>query len=84
MKMIPITSSVVSSIGYDSTESVLNVKLTTEEEYSYYNVPQAVFNEFKNAASKGRYYNKYIRKHYSQVKISPIKQPEQLAWGNHP
>lgn len=84
MKMIPVISDVISAIGYDSTDNIMNVKLTTEEEYSYYNVPKMVFNEFTNAVSKGTYYNTFIKKHYSQVKISPIKQPEPLAWGSRP
>lgn len=62
MKMIPVNSKSIHSIGYEN--GILIVKFITGKSYTHENIPQNVFNGLINAASKGRYYNTFIRGKY--------------------
>jgi hypothetical protein len=57
-------SSVVQSIDYELVHSRLTVTFTSGRVYEYYMVPAAVASAFKNALSKGTFFNKRIRDKY--------------------
>ncbi len=63
-------SSVISSIDYENVHSRLTVTFTTGRVYEYYMVPAAVASAFKNAFSKGTFFNKRIRDKYVCREIS--------------
>ena len=63
-------SSVVRSIDYEDAHSRLTVTFTTGRVYQYYMVPAAVASAFKNAFSKGTFFNKRIRDKYVCREIS--------------
>lgn len=63
-------SSVVRAIDYESALSRLTVTFTTGRVYEYYMVPAAVASAFKNAFSKGTFFNKRIRDKYVCREIS--------------
>jgi KTSC domain len=68
--MIPVSSSNIASIGYDSLTSTLQIEFHDNSVYQYFNVPESVFNALMNASSKGKYASENIYKQYSQRKIS--------------
>ena len=63
-------SSAVRSIDYEIAHSRLTVTLTTGRIYEYYMVPATIASAFKNALSKGTFFNKRIRDKYICREIS--------------
>ena len=61
MERIPITSSNIASIGYDSAKMILEIEFQVGGIYQYYNVPQSVFEDMKNSSSKGAYFDREIK-----------------------
>lgn len=57
-------SSVVQSIDYELDHSRLTVTFTSGRVYEYYIVPATIASAFKNAFSKGTFFNKRIRDKY--------------------
>ncbi len=70
MLKIPVSSSVIASVGYDADRKVLEVELLSGKVYRYHRVSRDVFEEFCAAASKGAYLNAHIKDAYlwEQVK----------------
>lgn len=56
---VPVSSSLVLSAGYDSSERVLELALRFGT-YRYYNVPIGVYRELLESSSKGKYFHRYI------------------------
>ena len=67
MDRVQVSSSNILSIGYDPSTQVLEVEFISGAVYQYFNVPEAEFESFLNAESKGRYLNANI-KHYPYTK----------------
>lgn len=63
-------SSVVQSITYEIAHSRLTVTFTTGRVYEYYMVPATIASAFKNALSKGTFFNKRIRDKYVCREVS--------------
>lgn len=57
-------SSNVAGFCYDASMEVLTVEFNSGSRYDYYDVPEHVFEEMKQAESKGRYLNSDIKGHY--------------------
>jgi KTSC domain len=55
MKMIPVTSSNIAAIGYDEDSQTLQVEFNNGSNYQYFDVPERVFNELRDAGSVGAY-----------------------------
>ena len=60
MERIPVESSNLSSVGYDSASSVLEIEFKSGGIYQYSGVPQNVYDGLMNAVSKGKYFHQYI------------------------
>lgn len=58
-------STAVDKIDYDRDLSRLIVTFVTGRVYEYYLVPPSVAHAFATARSKGAYFNKFIRDHYT-------------------
>jgi hypothetical protein len=69
MKRVAVVSSVISSVGYDPSRSLLEIALVNHAIYQYRGVSADVFNEFMMAASHGKYYNEVIKSTYEFDKI---------------
>lgn len=54
-------SSVVSSFHYDKKTQVLTVVFVSGNVYLYKNVPAALYEEMRNAFSKGVFFNERIK-----------------------
>lgn len=64
--MVPVTSSAIRAIGYDSKTQTLVIKFMTGKSYPYPNVPEHVYKEFMSAKSKGDFYNARIKDVYGR------------------
>lgn len=68
MNMIPVSSSNISSIGYEGT--TLYVRFNSGGLYAYYDVPQSVYRGLMSASSHGKYLAAYIKGRYRYQQIS--------------
>ena len=66
---IPVKSSNIKSIGYDSKSKVLEVEFHGFSIYRYFEVPENIYHEFMAASSKGKYLMAKIRDRYRYEKI---------------
>jgi len=62
MERIPVSSSTLSSIGYDPETYTLEVEFLKGGVYQYYNVPGEIFEQFLHAGSKGTFLDQNIKK----------------------
>lgn len=69
MRRDRVASSSIASIGYDKDSKVLEVELKHGGVYQYFDVPEEIGSDLKQAASVGRYYTKYVRKVYRFRKV---------------
>ncbi len=70
MHRIPVTSSNIRSIGYDSRSATLEVEFTSGDVYRYFDVPEHLFRQLLHASSYGQFLSDYIRYNYRYQKIS--------------
>jgi hypothetical protein len=61
MNMIPVSSSAISSIGYDESTGRMRIRFTSGNAYDFCRVPAELFARFMRSASKGDFYNSHIR-----------------------
>ena len=60
-----VNSSAISWIDYDPGKRRLHIRFTSGPQlYTFYNVPQKIYDEFLRAPSKGRYYHDHIEPFY--------------------
>ena len=62
-------SSVIALIQYFSSTAVLRVIFVSGKIYDYKRVPAEIYQGMKNAVSKGRYLDKYIKGNYEFERI---------------
>ncbi|HVW96518.1 MAG TPA: KTSC domain-containing protein [Mucilaginibacter sp.] len=62
-------SSVVAAMKYDESTSTLRITYTSGSVYDYKGVPAPVFEEMKNADSKGTFLNSRIKGTYRYKRI---------------
>lgn len=62
-------SSVVAAMKYDETANTLRITYTSGKVYDYKNVPPEVFEEMKEADSKGAFLNYHIKGKYRYKKV---------------
>ncbi|MBY5286883.1 KTSC domain-containing protein [Pseudomonas aeruginosa] len=65
MERTPVTSSNISSIGYDADSQVLEIEFNSGAVYEYSGVPAGEHAGLMNADSKGTYFNANIKNRYS-------------------
>ncbi|MHB9099859.1 MAG: KTSC domain-containing protein [Syntrophales bacterium] len=69
MERMPVTSSNIRAIGYDSDSQTLEVEFNYGSVYQYGGVPQDEHEAMMNADSKGTYLNVHIKGRYQFVKL---------------
>lgn len=67
MVMTPVSSSDLSSVGYEN--GTLYIKFNSGGLYAYSGVPVSVYNALMSAASHGKYFHANIKNNYSYSKI---------------
>lgn len=70
MNYVPISSSNIDAVGFESDSQILAVSFRNGSEYHYYNVPAVHFEAIQAAASPGNYLDTYIKKAgYSYARV---------------
>ncbi|MCI0486401.1 MAG: KTSC domain-containing protein [Blastocatellia bacterium] len=69
-KLIPVESSMIQAVGYDSKTRVLEVMFNSGQTYCYEGVPPKVYKELMAAESKGRYMRAEIIDVYPDYPVS--------------
>ena len=69
MRRKPVSSSAISSVGYDRKEKTLELEFSSGGVYDYYEVPPKVYAELMAAESKGRFISEQIRGRYRSEKV---------------
>lgn len=67
MEMIPVQSSNIASIGYES--GTMHIRFHSGGLYTYSDVPEFLYMELMSAASKGRYFHAHIKGRYGDTRI---------------
>ena len=67
MKMIPVVSSDIASIGYE--KGTLYIIFNSGGLYSYDNVPESIYAGLMSASSHGKYFHMYIKNSYPYHKM---------------
>ena len=69
-KLIPVESSMIQAVGYDSKTRVLEVVFNSGRTYCYEGVPPKIYKELMAAESKGRYMRSEIIDMYPDHPVS--------------
>ncbi len=69
MKREYVSSSNISSIGYDENASILEIEFSDGIIYQYFGVSSQVFVSLKTACSIGSYFHKHIKQNYQYKRI---------------
>jgi hypothetical protein len=69
MKMTPVESSMISSVGYDSAKKVLRAVFHSGAVWEYSGVPEEVYEELLASGSKGGYMRDFIIDCYRDSRI---------------
>jgi len=64
MDRVPVTSSMVRSIGYEEASQTLEVEFNSGLVYQYYNVPGSIHEQLLAAESMGKFINFQIKPHF--------------------
>jgi hypothetical protein len=64
--MPPVNSSAIKFIDYDQDTRQLFITFKEGKPYTYYDVPEVVYQSFLNAASKGKFFQENIKDRYSK------------------
>ena len=73
MNLIRVDSTAVYAIGYDEEKQTLDVVFYRSGVYRYHHVPRAVYVDWLNADSKGRYLRQTIIGNYEYERLHPIR-----------
>ena len=67
----PVRSSNLKSVGYDPSNSILEVEFHGGRIYNYFKVPLKIYDELMKASSKGTFLDKNVKKRgfdYKKIK----------------
>lgn len=69
MYRIPVSSSNLRSVGYDSTLKILEIEFHSGGIYRYSNVAESVYRGLMSASSHGQYFQQHIKKVYAYQRV---------------
>lgn len=64
-----VSSSMMASIGYDASSSILEIEFNGGAVWQYFDVPENVYYDMLNSGSLGKFYNANIKKQYSESQV---------------
>jgi hypothetical protein len=67
----PVQSTLLASVGYCPLTSILELELRDGSRYRYYRVPVHICWNLLCAASKGRFFNRYVKGAFAYQRVSP-------------
>jgi hypothetical protein len=65
-----VESTMMTSVRYDTDSHELRVAFKSGSMYCYQNVPLEIYLALLDAASKGRFFNEYVKDHFPATEIS--------------
>ena len=65
----PVVSESIAAIGYDDDAEALEVEFVTGAVYRYRGVSQDTFEDFRQAPSKGAFFNRHIKDAYAWEQV---------------
>jgi len=71
MKPVPVRSSSLAYVAYDSRRKILQVEFRDGTVYQYATVPVQTYHDLLRADSKGSYFNHCIRSCYPHAALRP-------------
>lgn len=69
MKRVSVSSSNISSIGYDEESNTLEIEFNSGAVYQYFDVPLNIYEEIIAAGSKGQYFAQFIKGFFRYAKV---------------
>jgi hypothetical protein len=69
MDRTPVSSSNLSSVGYDQQDRILEIEFNDGGIYQYHDVPPSIYEELMNASSHGSYFHSNIRENFRTNQI---------------
>ena len=69
MQHVPVNSSNLASVGYDTAAKVLEVEFREGRVYQYHDVPESAYRALMEDDSKGSHFHRYIRDKYHTTRI---------------
>ena len=69
MERKPVSSSNISSIGYDEDSRTLEIEFHSGSIYQYFDVPLNIYQELMSAGSKGQYFAAHIKGYFRYVRV---------------
>lgn len=69
MNRTTIESTMISGIGYDPGNSILEIEFNSGAVWQYFDFPEAKWYEFEGTDSKGKYWHKEIKNQYSESQV---------------
>jgi hypothetical protein len=70
MMRVPVRSSTLVSVGYDTERQTLEIEFQRRTVYQYFDVPKFLHDELMTATSKGRFFDQKIREKFRTLKVS--------------
>ena len=67
MQNIQITTGIISGYNYHQNNQILDITSNDGTMYQYFEVPENIIKELKNADKPGDYYRKCIRKKFKRL-----------------
>ena len=64
-----VDSKMISSIGYDASNSTLEVEFSSGIVWQYFDFPESLWYEFESSDSKGSFFHKQIKDQYTGSQI---------------
>jgi len=62
----PVTSSRITSVAYDESAGILEIRFRDNQTLQYIGVPPRIFRDFLLAVSKGRFYDGVIKGKFTE------------------
>jgi hypothetical protein len=69
MNRIPVSSSNISTVGFDADTQTLEIEFTNGNIYQYFDVPVTVYEELMQAESKGKFLSTQIKGVYRYARL---------------
>lgn len=69
----PLESKMFLSAAYDSEHQILYLRFRSQDVYRYFEFPDDRYQEFLNAASRGRYFLSHIRDRFRHERMAKLR-----------
>jgi hypothetical protein len=69
MNRHPVSSTNITSVGYDQQSMTLEIEFASGTVYQYFDVPETVHAEFMGSSSKGQFFGSQIKGGYRFARV---------------